>query len=112
MNVFGHPLSTCTRKVITTLTELGLPYELTVVDFAKGEHKQPPHLARQPFGQIPTIEDAGFELYESRAICRYLNEKAGGALVPAGLQGRAEMERWASARSRRSARCQGAAGGR
>jgi len=92
----GHPVSTCTRKVLMTLGETETPYELKLVDFAKGEHKQEAHLARQPFGQIPTIEDGAFTLFESRAICRYLAQKAGSPLVPADLQGRARMDQWLS----------------
>ncbi len=96
MKVFGHPVSTCTRKVLTTLHELDLAYDLEVVDLTKGEHKQPAHLARQPFGQIPAIDDDGFTMYESRAICRYLVEKAKGPLVPRHLEDRARMEQWIS----------------
>jgi len=96
MKIFGHPMSTCTRKVLMTLAETNTPYELVVVEFAKGEHKQAPHLARQPFGQVPAIQDGDFELYESRAICRYINDKVGGALVPRDLRDRARMEQWIS----------------
>jgi glutathione S-transferase len=96
LKIFGHPASTCTRKVLMTLHETKTPYELTVVDFAKGEHKQQPHLGRQPFGQIPAIDDEGFAFYESRAICRYINEKVGGSLVPGDIKGRALMEQWIS----------------
>lgn len=96
MKVYGHPMSTCTRKVLTTLVETQTPYELVLLDFAKGDHKQPAHLARQPFGQMPSIEDDGFSMYESRAICRYINEKRKGNLVPADIQGRARMEQWIS----------------
>ncbi len=96
LKIFGHPMSTCTRKVLMTCAETNTPFELNTVDFAKGEHKQPGHLARQPFGQIPTIEDDGFTMYESRAICRYINEKVGGKLVPSDLKGRAIMEQWIS----------------
>lgn len=96
ITVYGHPLSTCTRKVLTTLLENGTPYELVLVDLMKGEHKQPAHLARQPFGQVPAIDDTGFALFESRAICRYLNETAGGKLVPDDARGRALMEQWIS----------------
>jgi glutathione S-transferase len=99
LKIFGHPMSTCTRKVLMTLAETKLPYELVTVDFAKNEHKQEPHLSRQPFGQIPAIDDGGFAFYESRAICRYLNEKAGGNLVPTDIQGRAVMEQWISIES-------------
>jgi glutathione S-transferase len=96
MKLFGHPASTCTRKVLMTAHETNTALELVVVDFAKGEHKQPAHLARQPFGQIPAIDDDGFHLYESRAIARYIDGKRGGALTPKDLQGRALMEEWIS----------------
>jgi glutathione S-transferase len=96
MKIFGHPMSTCTRKVLMTLVETNTPYELEVVEFAKGEHKQPPHLARQPFGQVPALDDGGFALYESRAMCRYINDKAGGPLMPRDAQGRARVEQWVS----------------
>jgi glutathione S-transferase len=96
LKVFGHPASTCTRKVLMTLAETTTPFELTTVDFAKGEHKQQPHLGRQPFGQIPAIDDGGFALFESRAICRYLDEKAGGKLVPSDIEARAVREEWVS----------------
>ena len=96
LKIFGHPMSTCTRKVLMTLAETNTPYDLTVVDFAKGEHKQEAHLGRQPFGQLPALEDDGFAMYESRAMCRYINDKVGGNLVPKELQGRALMDQWIS----------------
>ncbi|MDB5213282.1 MAG: putative glutathione S-transferase-like protein [Myxococcaceae bacterium] len=96
LKIFGHPASTCTRKVLMTCAENDTAYELTTVDFAKGEHKQQPHLSRQPFGQIPAIDDDGFAIYESRAIARYIDEKAGGKLVPKDLKTRAVMEEWIS----------------
>ena len=96
MKLSGNPLSTCTRKVLCTLAETGTPYEFVTIYFTKGEHKQPAHLARQPFGKVPAIDDDGFMMFESRAICRYLNRKVGGALEPADLRGRAMMEQWMS----------------
>lgn len=96
LKIYGHPVSTCTRKVLMTLAETNTPGELITVDFATGEHKQPPHLARQPFGRVPALDDDGFAMFESRAICRYLNERAGGALVPQDAKGRARMEQWIS----------------
>lgn len=96
LKVYGHPFSTCTRKVLTTIAELGVPHEFTVVDFARGEHKQEPHLSRQPFGRVPAIDDDGFAMYESRAICRYLNAKHDGPLVPKDLHGCARMEQFIS----------------
>ena len=96
MKIYGHPMSTCTRKVLMTLAETNTPYDFVLVDFVKGEHKQPAHLARQPFGQVPALDDEGFPLYESRAMCRYINAKAGGKLEPSDARGRATMEQWIS----------------
>jgi glutathione S-transferase len=96
VKVYGNPFSTCTRKVLVTLVETKTPYETFVVDFTKGEHKQEPHLSRQPFGQVPAIDDDGFALYESRAICRYLSEKADSSLIPKDRKLRALMEQWLS----------------
>ena len=99
MKIFGHPMSTCTRKVLMTLAETNTPHEFVLVDFAKGEHKQAPHLQRQPFGQVPALQDGDFELYESRAMCRYINDKVNGPLVPRDLRDRARMEQWISIES-------------
>jgi len=96
IRLFGSSYSTCTRKVLTTLLETATPYELVNIDFAKREHKQEPHLGRQPFGQIPAIDDEGFGLFESRAICRYISAKAGGRLTPADVRQRALMDQWMS----------------
>ena len=96
VKVFGHPRSTCTRKVLMTLEETAAPYELHVVDLPKREHKEEAHLRRQPFGRVPAIEDDGFELFESRAIMRYLAEKASSPLAPRDLRERAIVEQWIS----------------
>jgi glutathione S-transferase len=96
MKIFGHPGSTCTRKVLMTAHETKTPFDFVLVDFAKGEHKQPPHLARQPFGQVPALDDDGFAMYESRAMARYIDAKAGAPLTPSDPQARARMEQWIS----------------
>jgi glutathione S-transferase len=96
LKIFGHPVSTCTRKVLMTLAESGAPFEMAAVDFAKGEHKKEPHLSHQPFGRIPAIDDDGFQMFESRAICRYLDQKSGSKLTPSDPKARAKMEQWIS----------------
>ncbi|WP_437302352.1 glutathione S-transferase family protein [Sorangium sp. So ce388] len=97
MKLYGHPMSTCTRKVLTVLAEKGHEAQVFVVDLMKGEHKQPDHLARHPFGVIPVLEDGDFSLYESRAIIRYLDQKLPGAsLTPTELRARALMDQWLS----------------
>ena len=96
LKIYGNPMSTCTRKVLMTLAETNTPFEMTVVDFSKGEHKQEPNVRRQPFGRVPSLDDDGFEMFESRAMARYLNERAGGKLAPSDAKGRAKMEQWIS----------------
>ncbi|KAK7466163.1 hypothetical protein VKT23_004886 [Stygiomarasmius scandens] len=75
LKLYGSPVSTCSRRVAVVLYEKKIPYEFVNVELAKGEHKSPAYLEKQPFGQIPYIDDDGFILYESRAICRYLEAK-------------------------------------
>jgi len=97
MKIFGNPMSTCTRRVLMTLAEKQAKYEMVALDFAKGEHKAPANLARQPFGQIPSLEDGDFTLFESRAMMRYIDETVPGqALTPRDPKTHALMEQWIS----------------
>jgi glutathione S-transferase len=65
------------------------------IDFMKGEHKTPAHFARQPFGQMPAMEDGDFKLFESRAMIRYIDETLPGqALTPKDAKTRAHMNQW------------------
>lgn len=57
------------------LEELEVPYELVVVDLAKGEHKSEEFLQKHPLGKVPALEDEGQVLLESVAICLYLADK-------------------------------------
>jgi glutathione S-transferase len=97
MKLYGHPLSSCTRKVLVTAAEKATPIDLIPVDLFTGAHKQPAHLARHPFGVVPVLDDDGFVLFESRAIARYLDARpAGTALTPAAPRDRARMDQWLS----------------
>ncbi|KAI0351892.1 glutathione S-transferase [Trametes cingulata] len=82
--IHGNVMSTCTNRVRIVLEELGVPYEIVTVDFAKHEQRSPEYKAVQPFGQVPYIDDDGFKLFESRAIARYAALKYGGVgkLIP------------------------------
>jgi glutathione S-transferase len=97
MKVYGHPLSSCTRKVMMTLAEKGRDADFVTVDLFTGEHKGAGHLVRHPFGVVPVLDDDGFVLFESRAIVRYLEAKLGGArLVPDAPRSVARMDQWMS----------------
>ncbi|KAJ7837413.1 glutathione S-transferase [Mycena olivaceomarginata] len=75
LKLYGDSHATCTWRVATVLYEVKVPFELVHIDRRKGEHKTPEYLEKQPFGQIPYIDDDGFILFESRAICRYIVAK-------------------------------------
>ena len=97
LKVYGHPMSTCTRKVLTTLAEKGQEFEFVLVDITKGEQKAPHYLARHPFGVVPVLEDDGFTMYESRAIIRYLDTRLKGPrLTPGDAPSLGRMEQWIS----------------
>ncbi|KAJ7729196.1 glutathione S-transferase [Mycena metata] len=88
-----------TSIVALVLAEKQIPFEHIAVDLGAQEQKTPEFLAMHPFGQVPVIDDDGFILYESRAICRYLAEKyadQGTQLLPKTLEGRALVEQAAS----------------
>jgi len=75
--------------------ELGLDYEHVKVDFATGETRTPEHLALNPNGHVPVIDNDGFILWESMAINLYLAKKFGaGGLYPSRLQDEARAWQW------------------
>ncbi|CAE6465267.1 unnamed protein product [Rhizoctonia solani] len=79
IKIHGSTVSTCTKRVVTVCKEIGIDYELIPVNLAVGEHKSEVFLEqKQPFGAVPVLVDEdGTQLYESRAICRYLTAKYG-----------------------------------
>jgi glutathione S-transferase len=78
-----HPYSRA-AGTIWALEEVGVPYELKVVDIMKGEQKQPPLAAINPMGKLPTLVDGDLVVTESAAIALYLADRyAPGRLAPA-----------------------------
>lgn len=78
------------------LNELGVPFELALVDRARGEHKSPAYLKLNPNGLIPVLVDDGLVLYETAAIVLHLvDTHAEAGLAPAvGTRERAEFYKW------------------
>src|SRR5437588_6645294 len=74
-------------KVSIMLEEIGLPYEVHLVDFGKDDQKTLEFLALNPNGKIPAIIDPNgpggrpLPLFESGAILQYLAEKTGKLLA-------------------------------
>lgn len=63
------------RVVHIFMAEKGIELPTVQVDIMGGENRQTEHLARNPAGQMPTLElDDGSFLAEITAICEYLEE--------------------------------------
>jgi len=88
--VFGADYSVYVRIVRMCLVEKGVEYGLTPIDVFAREGPPQRYLARHPFGRIPAFEHAGFSLYETSAIARYIDEAFGEPkLQPSGAKARA-----------------------
>lgn len=96
--VHRHPISGHCHRVELALSLLGLPHRLLDVDLGARAHKQPEFLAKNPFGQIPVLEDGDVVLADSTAILAYLGERYDepGKYWPRSPLARADVLRWFS----------------
>ncbi|PPR06703.1 hypothetical protein CVT26_001369, partial [Gymnopilus dilepis] len=99
LKLHGAVRSSATRRAAVVLVEKQVPFEFIVIDTPNKEQKTLEYMKKQPFGQIPLLDDNGFLLYESRAIGRYIAEKylnQGLPLIPSELRAKALFEQAAS----------------
>ena len=92
VTLYGFPISTYVRTARIALEEKGVKYDLKPL---------PPHdselVKHQPFGKVPALTHGNFEIYETAAITRYVDEAfPGPALQPKDIKDRARMEQWIS----------------
>jgi glutathione S-transferase len=81
-------------KVWLVLEHKGIAYTPKRLSFDKDETRTPEFLKINPRGKVPAIVDDGFALYESNAICEYLEEKyPQNSLRPMDAKGRALVRR-------------------
>lgn len=78
-------------RVRWALEEVGLAYDVRLLSFAA--MKEPPHLALNPFGQIPTYEEGDLVLFESGAIVLHIAERHPG-LLPEDAHARSRAIMW------------------
>jgi GSH-dependent disulfide-bond oxidoreductase len=87
------------RKISVALEEMGLPYEVHIVDIGKGEQFAPDFLRISPNNKIPAIVDPDgpggkpLSVFESGAILIYLGEKT-GLFYPRELDKRMAVLEW------------------
>lgn len=95
IRVYGYERSSNVQKVTWLCDELGVPFEMIPKGGPHGGHKEADYLRLNPNGQIPTIDDDGFILWESNSIVRYIAERhGGGRLIPDTPQKRAIANKW------------------
>jgi len=70
--------------------EASIPYRIATVPF---DGRETNHLDRQPFGQVPMLEDGTIRLFESGAGLIHLGGKS-HILMPEDERGRAETIQW------------------
>ena len=86
-------------KVSIMLEEIGLPYEVHLIDFGKNEQLTPEFISLSPNNKIPAILDPNgpggkpLALFESGAILIYLAEKT-GQFLPLDPAQRYETIQW------------------
>uniref|UniRef100_A0ACD5W197 Uncharacterized protein n=1 Tax=Avena sativa TaxID=4498 RepID=A0ACD5W197_AVESA len=95
VKLYGATMSWNVTRCVTALEEAGVEYELVPINFGTGEHKSPEHLARNPFGQVPALQDGDMYIFESRAICKYACRKNKPELLKEGdLKESAMVDVW------------------
>ncbi|NNC36316.1 MAG: glutathione S-transferase family protein [Acidimicrobiales bacterium] len=97
MNIYGHFFSMPSNKVRLCASYLGLPHEYHHVDLQSGAQMEPDFIGINPMGRVPAIEDDGFTLSQSNAICKYLCDLSGpSSFYPEDAQEQAVVNQWVS----------------
>ncbi|XP_026759566.1 glutathione S-transferase 1-like isoform X2 [Galleria mellonella] len=72
IKLYYLPPSPPCRAVMMTAKVLGLELDLVLTNIMEGQHMTPEYMKMNPQHTIPTMDDNGFILWESRAIMAYL----------------------------------------
>jgi len=67
-----HSPHTRSSVALNLLEELGVPYELAVLDMKAGEQRKPAYLAVNPMGKVPALKHGDAIITEQVAIFLYL----------------------------------------
>ena len=99
IEIIGVDMSPFVRSCRIACMEKGVKYDLTYeYEIGMGALKSEAHLTLHPFGRMPAMRHDDFVLFETSAICRYIDDSfEGPALVPGERRQAAIMEQWISA---------------
>jgi glutathione S-transferase len=94
IKIYGSDLSSPANKVRYIANYLNLKYEYIHIKLREGEHRKKEFLQLNPSGKIPIINDDGFIVVESNAICKYLCNKEKSPLYPHDYKKQALVDQW------------------
>jgi glutathione S-transferase len=96
LTLWGRANSVNVQKVLWCLRELDLSYQRIDAGMAFGKNNEPPYLAMNPNGRVPTLSDGDFVLWESNSVMRYLCMAYGRntPIYPSSPRQRAAVDRW------------------
>ena len=90
--------SICTQKVLMTLNEKGLDFDVHEINLFKNEQYDPEYLKLNPKGVVPTLDHDGSIVIESTLICEYLDEVfPSPRLMPEEPLKKTELRLWSKA---------------
>ena len=93
VTIYGPAMSTYVRTVRLACAEKGVAHAMEEVEFGSDAHRK-----LHPFGKVPIMRHGDFVLYESEAICRYVDRAfPGPPLQPTDAKALARMDHWLSA---------------
>lgn len=78
------------------LEELGVAFELVLVDRSRHAQRSPEYLRLNPNGKIPVLVDGDLVLYETAAIALHLADRhpQAGLVPPLGTPDRSRLYKW------------------
>jgi glutathione S-transferase len=96
--LYRNPLSGHAHRVELFCSLLKLPVRLVDVNLRAGEQKKPEFLRKNPFGQVPVIEDRDVTVADSNAILVYLAGRYDetGSWYPRDPAAAARVQQWLS----------------
>jgi glutathione S-transferase len=93
LTLYGSFTSSSSYKPMLFLALSGLPFSFRTVNLKNGVQKQPEHLARNRYGQVPVLQHRGLTLVMSNVILDYL-ARTTGKFEPASEQDRWHAREW------------------
>lgn len=96
IDLYYISLSPPCRSVMMTAFMAGVDINLKLLNLMNGDQLKPEFIKINPQHNVPTIDDGGFHLNESRAICTYLISQYGQKvqhLYPDDPQQRATIDK-------------------